>query len=287
MTHRLRSGADVGAELVRIVRDDLASALRLLGDTGPLQIRIHLVRLSLKWVRSILRILEKEFGEDAAAMRFQAAAAARLLSGARDADVAAASARVLLTTAGLAAEAGFGPVAEALDREAVEAHRRRAPLAEVRRELTAIAEEASCFSTDFDGAALLNAAVRRAYRRGRQAMRAAGKGRGTAELHAWRKEAKHLWHLLRMARELIPRRTAKYAANLDRLTELLGLDHDHAMLAEKLARSPHDKSLHCQLALIAQRRSGMEDESFALGTRLFAFKPSEFARRFAIAARSK
>jgi hypothetical protein len=210
------------------------------------------------------------------------AATARLLAHARDADVAAASARVLSAMTAAAPDIGFDHLADTLDAEAAAAHRKRAPLAEIRRRLQVTAEEATRFPTDFDGAALLNAALMRAYRRGRRAMQGAVNNRATAALHRWRKETKHLWHLLRMARGLIRRPTGPLADGLDRLGELLGLDHDHAMLADRLALSPHDLSLNRQLSLIAERRRSMEDEAVALGGRLYAKKPKVFAAHYRV-----
>src|SRR5262249_35635593 len=146
-------------------------------------------------------------------------------------------------------------------REAAAAHRTATPLAEIKQRLHAIAEAASRFSSDFDGDRALNAAIERAYKRGRNAMQRAAAGRSTDDLHEWRKHAKHLWHLLKFSRRRIARPTKKLANRLNALAELLGLDHDHAMLAEKLALGTHDRSLNHQLAVIATQRGSMEDEA--------------------------
>jgi hypothetical protein len=284
VVHRLRKRADMAAELVRLLRDDLAAALAELAAKGPLEQRIHSVRQLLKWVRSTLRVLEGAFAEEATAARRQAAETARLLASARDADVAAASARVLSATTTAAADAGFDRLADRLDQEAAAAHRKHAPLAEVHRRLRAIAETASRFPTDFDGEALLNAALKRAYHRGRRAMKQAAFSRGTGDLHRWRKDAKHLWHLVRMVRSMLPKQANKLADGLDKLTELLGLDHDHAMLADRLALSPHQRSLNRQLSLISERRASLEQEAFARGAKLYAKKPRAFAERFRVKA---
>ena len=70
------------------------------------------------------------------------------------------------------------------------------------------------------------------------------------------------------------------AAKLGRLGETLGLDHDHAMLAERLALSPTgDPALMRQLSLIARERRSLEAESFALGAELYKRKPRKLARR--------
>jgi hypothetical protein len=60
---------------------------------------------------------------------------------------------------------------------------------------------------------------------------------------------------------------------------VLGLDHDHAVLAERVALAPEAGPVSGQLALIAERRRGLADEAFAVGGELYAAKPKEFAKR--------
>jgi hypothetical protein len=70
------------------------------------------------------------------------------------------------------------------------------------------------------------------------------------------------------------------AKRLETLGDVLGLDHDHALLAEKLALSPHhDPALMRQLALIAAKRRGLETRAFALGQAVYRDRPARFARR--------
>jgi hypothetical protein len=283
MRHRLRKHAKVAVELVRLTRDDLGGALAELEAQGPIDKRVHAIRQRLKWLRSRLRVLQGALGEDAATARHLAASTARLLATARDTDVAAASARAL--SAAAADDAGFDRLADVLDTEAATAHGHHAPLGEVKRRLETMARSAARFATDFNGEALLQKSILRAYRGGRQAMALAAESRATADLHRWRKHAKHLWHLLRMARSLTSRGTSKVADGFDQLAELLGIDHDHAMLVERLAGAPDAVSLARQLSLIAERRRGIVDQALASGARLYADKPADFARRHGLKVR--
>ncbi len=280
MGDRLGKNDDIAPGLLRLLNIDLHAAIAGLTDDGPLDARIHKVRQRLKRVRSLLRVLEPAFGEQAIAARRNVAAAARLLARARDADVAAASARVLAReTAAGEEDIGFAMVAERLDHEAARMHQKKTPLSEVRKRLTAISGAIAQFDADFDGREMLAKALERAYRKGRRGMRRAETSLATPDLHLWRKDVKHLWHLVRLARSRLPDRSARLAKRLDRLSEVLGLDHDHAMLAEKLALSPTgDLSLMRQLAVIAERRRGLEAEALDLGGRVFKRPPKEFAK---------
>ncbi len=281
MAHRVGKKEDVATALLRLLRDDLNGALAELEGTGPREDRVHRVRQRLKRVRTLLRVLEPEFGDRVVDARSSVAGVARLLATARDADVAAASARAMAeATAAMDEDVGFDRVVKVLDDEAAIAHRKNTPLVEVKRRLAAIATTVAGFGTDFDGRKLFDAALRRAYQRGRRAMRQAETSLATPDLHRWRTEVKRLWHLVRLARRQLPGEGRRLANRLDRLGDLLGLDHDHAMLAEKLALSPAgDPALLRQLSVIAERRRGLEAEAFELGARIYRRRPRAFARR--------
>jgi hypothetical protein len=111
-------------------------------------------------------------------------------------------------------------------------------------------------------------------------MRRAETSLATPDLHHWRTEVKRLWHLIRLGRKRLPKEAQKMAPRLDRLGEVLGLDHDHAMLAERLALSPRaDPSLMRQLQAIANRRRDLEAEAFALGAKVYAKSVRRFQRQ--------
>ena len=102
-----------------------ASARGALPATASAEERVHRARQRLKRARSLLRVLKPVIGDEAADLPRALADAARLLAGARDADVAAASARGLraLVRGRRRRRASTAIVAD-LDRKAEEAHQR-------------------------------------------------------------------------------------------------------------------------------------------------------------------
>ena len=279
MPHRIGKREDIGVGLGRLIADDLAAAQRALATDGPAEARIHRARQRLKRVRSVLRVLRPEVGTRATRSIGRLRNAARLLAGARDADAVAASARSI-KAAQAGENAGFDRVVAYLDYEARETHARAVSTDEAIRLLTAAERDLARMPTDIDGTALLERAIDKTFRRGRTARRRAEFSLATPELHRWRKLVKELWHLVRLARKRLPKRAGGLAARLERLAELLGLDHDHAVLAERLALSPGgDPALLHQLSLIAKERRALEAEAFALGARIYRDKPKKFRRR--------
>jgi CHAD domain-containing protein len=278
MAFRIGRSENVAKALLRLARDDLKAARRDLKATDRREERVHRVRQRLKRVRTVLRIMEPVFAEQAVAVRRSLAEAARLLAHARDADVAATNARSL--AAATRDDLGFDHVVETLDQQAANAHRRRMPIRDVDARLASALGDMSKFQADFGGRSCLMAALRRAYAKGRRAMRKAQTTLATPDLHRWRKSAKDLWHILLLARKRLPTKTRSVAKRLDRLGELLGVDNDNALLAEKLALSPSaGHQLMSQLALIAKQRNDLESEAFKLGRRIYRQRPKAFSRR--------
>ncbi|HVZ13011.1 MAG TPA: CHAD domain-containing protein [Bauldia sp.] len=283
MVHRVGKHEDAAKALVRLARRDLEAAVREFRDAASREESVHRVRQRLKRVRTILKVLEPAFGDRAVLLRRNLGETARLLATTRDADVVAASARSLAATAGDAQHLGLDRVVSALDAEAAAAHRERTPVGEVNRRLAAAAATVSGFDTSFDGDELIEEAMRRAYARGRKAMKRARQTLATPDLHEWRKSVKHLWFVLRLARKRLPNPASRVAPELERLGEVLGADNDQALLAEKLALSPTgDLSLMGQLSLIAKRRNALETEAFALGGQIYHRKPAAFVTRMAV-----
>jgi CHAD domain-containing protein len=287
MPHRIGGKEDIGAALLRLVSEDIDAARDLVTGPGPAETRIHRARRKLKRARSALRVLRPALGDKAIAAAAQIRDAARLLARARDADAAAASARSLKAVAdnhNAGEDVGLERVVAALDYEARSTHSQATPVADVVDLLKLAERQISAGPDDLDGAELYERAVNRGYRRGRAAMRAATLTLATPDLHRWRKTVKDLWHLTRLARKRLPARMTALAKRLEELSELLGLDHDHAMLAERLALSPTgDPALMQQLSLIAKRRRALEAEAFTLGNRLYRGPPKKFRKRMRLA----
>lgn len=279
MPHRIGKHEDIGSALIRLVLDDLAAARADLAGSGPPAPRVHRARRRLKRVRSVLRVLRPALGAHAAHLSGRLRDASRRLAETRDTDAAAESARSLMAVAE-GDGVGFDRVVAMLDRESESRHGQVAAFAEAERLLAAVEEGIGAFDEDVDGDRLLRRAIDRSYRRGRTAMQRATFSLATPDLHEWRKAAKDLWHLIRLARKRLPPAVAERAPRLKRLGETLGLDHDHAMLAERLALSPEgDPALMQQLSLIARQRRVLESEAFVLGARLYRQKPKKFRRQ--------
>ncbi|MCB1487879.1 MAG: CHAD domain-containing protein [Bauldia sp.] len=281
MAHCIGKDENVGKALWRLLSDDIDEARQMLSSSEetPDQ-RVHRARQRLKRARSTLGVLKPVIGHSARDLRRSIAAAARLLAVARDADVVAATARNLREMNTPEDDAGLDRVIVELDRRAKEAHRIDAPVEEVIARLSAVEVALEQLRRKIDGAALFDTALAVAYRNGREAMERARLSPSTPDLHGWRKDVKTLWHLICLGGKRVPKPIRGMADDLGRLGDLLGYDHDHAVLAERLALSPEaNHSLMRQLSMIAAERHALESEAFAIGRKVYKRKPKAFARK--------
>jgi CHAD domain-containing protein len=103
------------------------------------------------------------------------------------------------------------------------------------------------------------------------------------KLHEWRKQTKYLRYQLEILRPLWPERMEELADEADQMGELLGDDHDLAMLRQMLTDDPErfgdEDDREVLLALIDRRRAELEQEAMLLGQRFFQDSPRTFARR--------
>jgi len=134
-----------------------------------------------------------------------------------------------------------------------------------------------------DGWSSVGQGVGRVYRRGRQACAAATEASTVEHLHEWRKQAKYLRYELEVLRPLRPTVLGPLANRLDRLGELLGDDHDLAMLRREVAGDPErfggQEAIDPLLSRIDQRRQRLERQAMRLGGAVFEEAPDAFIRR--------
>lgn len=121
--------------------------------------------------------------------------------------------------------------------------------------------------------------LQRVYKRGRRGMRIVADSPTDTLLHVWRKRAKYLRHQVEALNVLDPERLLSYELQLERLTDLLGDDHDLAVL---LGRFRNDQALVAGLALdpvleaVGEKRHELQAESLAIGRVFFEEPSTEF-----------
>jgi CHAD domain-containing protein len=285
MAYRLRFDEPVGVGIRRVCTEQLTEAAALLRDSGEDRAHaVHEARKSVKKTRAALRLARSSLDRqtyrgDMAALRD----AARRLSGARDADVMLETVEKLADGfAGRLPAKAFDTLGEEIERQLADS-RAGDPDSDAADALQEIAGRVEQWPLDDARWGSIRADATRLYARGRCGEKGS---RGTSEpepLHEWRKRVKDLWYVERLLRDAWPGVLKAEAKEADRLGELLGEDHDLAVLADFAERHPESTGPLVDLAeldeMIEQRRSELQAEAQAIGRRLYAEKRKAFDAR--------
>ena len=285
---------------------------------------VHELRKTLKRLRALMRLLRdplgrKRFARENAVLRN----CARSMAGARDAEVMVGTLDALVRRhpelAASSARANGGILrlrAEFVterERAAITAHepvRRSSAIAELRA-MRARVLDWELRERPRDPAKLMTPGIERLYRKGRRRLRRARRRRDVDAMHAWRKSVKDLRYIAETldrgsagggamvaghaaaaarTRKAAKRRTKnakrlrRVAHRADRLGDILGEEHDLALLAGRVRKRAElfAGDRHTRKALlkrIERRRRRLQRQALREGERLYERKPQAFVRR--------
>ena len=273
--YRIDPDEPLPAEIARVARGRIEHALdELLGETDSSpEDAIHEARKDMKKLRALLRLVRAELGKATFARENACFRdAARELAGVRDADV------MLETLAKLEL-----PAPEL--RARLERHRahdgagdRTAASLRAVGMLEAALARVPDWPLERDSFAALAGGLQRSYRRGRRDLRDVRSAPSVEALHEWRKRAKELWYHHTLLRKAWPPVMSAVAGEAHALADLLGDDHDLAVLGGWAVEHGGEQPPELFEA-IERRRGELQERALALGARLYAEKPGAYHHR--------
>src|SRR5215207_2094762 len=243
--YRLGRGEFVPDGMRRIARAQLDAGIEELAGqpNRKLDEAVHETRKRLKRLRASLRLERFAIGDETYRRENTAFRdLGKRLSAPRDA-------MVLIETLDALSERfsdelppdQTGPLRDQLERSHKRAvtklRRDQATVDAVRAELEEARVRSASRKYDPEGFEALRPGLQRIYRRGRRSMRAAADEPSDEHLHEWRKRSKDVWHAVQILRPAAPKRMKARAQRAHRLSDLLGDDHDLAVLREHIAQA--------------------------------------------------
>lgn len=285
---------DVGVRRIAIELIDDAIARVEATDRDPHE-TVHEVRKDCKKLRGLLRLIRPRVPKlyKVENRYFRDAAAA--LSGIRDAEAASESYDALLAVfEGEVDRPGLAPVRRALTMHKQHLAEHQGDLdvrldafgeqmREARKRVTDWRLPADDRKHGKGGFRLLEGGLTKTYARGRKAMDVACGDPDVAAFHDWRKRAKYLRYQLRLLRPIWPQLFKCSRKEVKRLGDLLGDDHDLAVLEKVLKvgldNDPDEGRMEVLDALMRQRSIQLRREAQWLGRRIYAEKPKAFRKR--------
>lgn len=279
------AAGNLSAELRAILIAEIEAARhQLIGHRVPSDAAIHGARKSVKCARATLRLLRACIGDHAYRRANNALRdAAAPLRGVRDTKV------LLDTLEDLRKRRSRTCTSTTLLRRAFERQRIAAGYAllhaavDVRASvsnLAAMVQYARLLTVKGDGLNDVLIGARRTYAKGRTAFVTSRRNPSDDHFHEWRKQTKYLLYQLRLLRGLKRNYIGTLIRQAQRLGDLLGDDHDLAVLRKQTRQKPDEvltKAASVALAArIDGRRAKLQRKSLALGARLYRHTPKHF-----------
>lgn len=284
----LHGEAPFGQELRRSLAARLDGAIDGLEDRRRDRVvAVHDARTSIKRIRTVLRLGRSQLGESRYRDENDALrSVSQHLASLRDAMVMPAAFEGLLDHYGddvdgdevVRLRARLAARGEAVRGDAAEQSVAAAVAA-----LRAVREHLDDWPLTRDEASLepVLDGFRRAYSRAQKGYRRAHADPDTEALHAWRRRVKDVRYGAELLRDADPSRLKQTRRDAGELSDLLGDDHDLAMLAEVASDCPST------LRLIDRRRQDLQRSAFAVAERVFARTPRKVAKRTRRRARKR
>lgn len=285
MAYQLEARETFSGGIKRIATEELGGALEGLRSEGDPS-TVHDTRKRFKKLWAILRLVKSDLGRK----RYREANillrdTGRELSGLRDAQVLV---ETLETLAERFPEKSHRQVCEGM-RKALRSRQQLAVvqgnvLAEGMAAKVATLEDKTAHWHVGDNWEAAEPNVARTYGRGLEAFKDAYRHPSDEGFHEWRKGVKDLWYHLRIFNPLWPEVMDALAAQASRLADLLGEEHDMAVLAQTLVAEPEAfggvGKVDTVVGLIESRCEEIRVEARLPGQRLYAETPKRFIKRF-------
>ncbi|WP_217474971.1 CHAD domain-containing protein [Stutzerimonas stutzeri] len=289
MGYKLRP-RDPAAEVRKVARQAIEKAVEAL--SAPPAERgegVHQARKRFKELRALLRLVRKPLGKQFQRENHWLRDLGRELAESRDATA------MLESWDALAARFPE-PFAEPVFRQAKQRLQARAThaesgVAEIDTRLAKVMGELNDGQTRIDdwplqakGFDLLAAGIERTYADGCAEQARVRLDLSDEQLHQWRKRVKDHWYQTRLLAPSWPMLMQLRSDSLKKLADLLGDDHDLAVMRQLLQQQPAlfgDEAMQERLGnLIAERRSELQSAALKLGGELYVQAPAELVARW-------
>lgn len=127
----------------------------------------------------------------------------------------------------------------------------------------------------------MTAGLKKTYRSGYKKFSIAYRAPSMENNHNFRKAAKNLWHQMQLLRISWPAALGPFISSLDRLCNRLGMEHDLAELERAITGHTiiNEKEKEFLFTLLRRQRKRIQHSAWTLAAKIYAEKPSAFARR--------
>jgi CHAD domain-containing protein len=286
MAYRCKIDEPFAKALRRIAREQIHRAATRLSQAHDGPTPIHEARKHLKRIRALLCLVrpalgEKAFRQENARMR----EIGHLLAGARDLDVLEETAAALAASCRPGLRPALREVMSSIEsaRRAAAADGMAERIEKARARLEEAAEAVSRLKLHGRGFDTVDGGLRRTYRDCRKWFARAYEEPTDQNFHSWRKTVQHHWRHMVLLTEAWPEAMKARAAAAKELSDILGQDHDLAMLKgymeTGIAAGLPAKTRDQLVRLCKARQARLRELARPRGERLLAERTKAFSAR--------
>lgn len=289
MGYKLRP-KDPAAEVRKVARQGIDKAIEALSVPSAERAEgVHQARKRFKELRALLRLVRKPLGSEFKRENRRLRDLGRALAESRDATAMLESWDLLAARfPGLFAEADFKQARQRLQARARHGEDETADLDDRLARVIAELRAASACIDDWPlkgaGFELLAAGVQRTYADGCADLAKVRHEPSDELLHEWRKRVKDHWYQTRLLAPSWPKLMQLRSDSLKQLADLLGDDHDLAMMQQLMQAQASlfgDRALHERLGqAIVERRGELQRAALKLGDELYLESPQDLVARW-------
>lgn len=281
---------DPAAEVRKVARQRIDKAIEALSVPDAERAEgVHQARKRFKELRALLRLVRKPLGDEFKRENQRLRDLGRALAESRDATAMLESWNLLSERfPKLFAEADFKQIRRHLQARTRQGEGDTADLdAHIAQAIDELRAASACIDSwplSAEGFELLAAGVERTYTDGCAELAKVRLDPSDEQFHEWRKRVKDHWYQTRLLTPSWPTLMQLRSDSLKRLADLLGDDHDLAMMQQLMQAQPQlfgNQALRERLdRVIVQRRGEMQREALALGEEIYLEAPRDLVARW-------
>jgi GNAT superfamily N-acetyltransferase/CHAD domain-containing protein len=290
MAYRLENGEPLPDGIRRIATEQLSSAIKhLKSETGARDTHVHEARKNMKRLRGLIRLVRFELGREVFGRENECyRLAAAELAGMRDATILIETLDKLVRTADHPMRRDrFRTVRQWLVQRREMSYQEQ-PVAgttveNVIDQLQEARQRVAQWPLQRGGWKGVEGGLRQVYGQGYKEFTQAFSSPGEEVFHNWRKRVKYLWYHMQVLRRIWPPMMETLISELDELGDLLGDDHDLAVLQHtvqsEIARPVRAATLQLLGELATARQDKLRARAHGIALRMYVEKPQDFAQR--------
>jgi CHAD domain-containing protein len=273
----------MAGEIKRVLKEEVirtAEQLRSARNPGDAE-AVHEARKSVKKIRAGLRLVQTELGGVYRTENVRFRDLGRTLSDLRDAGAMVETfdgLRKLYRTQ--VDRRAWDSLRRILDKRRAETEHSLNPqqlFEDYPRQLEAVAEQVDDWPLDGNGFAVIAPGLKKAFRRGREAMEEARRNPTPENFHQWRKRVKDHWYHDRLLHKVWGDMMGAYGDVLKDIQTWLGDDHNltvlEGLITDANGQSGGEEGMKNLLAVMARHQAQLRDQASIAGVRVYREKP--------------